>query len=190
MESCRLFMVMLGCTPAGRHTEQHDIFFSIGTSVKDLKQEILDFWPEASGKIHLDAWREVTLVDGFRLEVLPIDAAANTLEEAGLPRLFFLNLGGYKRGEFDELHYKMLVVAADKAEAIRKGKETAFYKHMGFEGASSHIDDKYGVDVDDVFEITDILTERVKQQFKLRISPSVGLPEDEFHLGYMKLEKL
>jgi hypothetical protein len=28
----KLYMVMLGCTPEGRLTEQHDIFFGIGTS--------------------------------------------------------------------------------------------------------------------------------------------------------------
>ncbi len=58
---------MLGCTPKGRHTEQHDIFFGIGGAIKDLKQDIIDFWPEAKGKIHLDAFREVTNVDGYQI---------------------------------------------------------------------------------------------------------------------------
>jgi hypothetical protein len=26
----KLYMLMLGCTPAGRLTEQHDIFFELG----------------------------------------------------------------------------------------------------------------------------------------------------------------
>lgn len=35
-EKLKLYMVMLGCTPEGRFTEQHDIFFGIGYSLKEL----------------------------------------------------------------------------------------------------------------------------------------------------------
>ena len=70
-------------------------------------------------------------------------------------KLFFLNLGGYKKGEFEEYHYKMLVACNNKGEAIKGAKQTVFYKHTGFAGAESHIDDKYGVDVDDVYQIED-----------------------------------
>lgn len=146
MESLKLFMVLLGCKPAGRHTEQHDIFFAIGNSLADLKPAMTGFWPEANGKIHIDAWREVNVVDGYQLKVVPATANAGIKEH----RLFFINLGGYKKGEFEEQHYKMLVVARNLAEATRMAKNTAFYKHTGFEGAVAHIDDKYGVDVDDI----------------------------------------
>jgi len=50
----------------------------------------------------------------------------------------------------------MIVAAGDKGEAVKQAKNTAFYKHTGFKGADSHIDKKYGVDVDDFFEIADI----------------------------------
>ncbi|MFV8358664.1 DUF1543 domain-containing protein, partial [Flavobacterium sp. XS1P32] len=49
----KLYMLMLGCTPAGRLTEQHDIFFGIGKSLKDLIPQIKNFWPEAKGKLHI-----------------------------------------------------------------------------------------------------------------------------------------
>lgn len=179
-------MILLGCTPPGRHTEQHDMFFAIGSSLKDTIPGILDFWPEADGKIHIDAWREVTEVDGFSVQVVEKDAA-----DAGDPgKLFFLNLGGYKRNEFDELHYKMLLIGENKAAAIKQAKETAFYIHNGFEGAPSHVDDKYGVDVDDIFEIEDVLSAEIKQKFKLLITPAEGAARDEIHLGYLPLQKL
>ena len=60
--------------------------------------------------------------------------------------LFFLNLGGYRPGEFEELHYKMLVVSETSAKAITEAKQTAFYRAAGFKGAESHIDDKYTLD--------------------------------------------
>ncbi len=41
-------------------------------------------------------------------------------------KLFFINLGGYKENEFEEYHYKMmLLLQRDKVEAIRKSKRTA-----------------------------------------------------------------
>lgn len=179
-------MILLGCTPPGRHTEQHDMFFAIGNSLKDTIPDILDFWPEANGKTHIDAWREVTEVDGFSVQVVEKDAA-----DAGDPgKLFFLNLGGYKRNEFDELHYKMLLIGENKASAIKQAKETAFYIHNGFEGAPSHVDDKYGVDVDDVFEIEDVLSAEIKQRFKLLIIPLEGAVKDEIHLGYLPIGKI
>ena len=178
----KLFMLLIGCTPEGRNIEQHDIFFGIGNSVKDLIPDVINFWPEAKGKLHFDAWREVTNVNGFDLTVIPQQTINNSA------KLFFINLGGYKQNEFEEFHYKMIVAAADKGEAVRQAKDTAFYKHTGFEGATSHIDDKYGVDVDDLFEIADILPSETKKQYSLLITqPTDKLPEDELHLGYFKL---
>ncbi len=178
---------MLGCTPAGRNTEQHDVFFSIANSVKELVPEIKAFWLEAKGEIHVDAWREVTQVNGYKITVVPKEAAENNAESA---KLFFLNLGGYKPAEFDEFHYKMLAVAQNSAGAIKQAKETAFYKHTGFKGATSHIDDKFGVDVDDLHKVQDILPASAKQKYSLQITAAQAEAEDEMHLGYFQLHKL
>lgn len=185
METPKLFMLMLGCKPENRRIEQHDMLFSLGTALKDLKPEILDFWPEAGEKIHVDAWREVNTVDGYRIEVVPVGTV-----KAQQHKLFFMNLGGYRPNEFDEPHYKMLIVAPDMANAIHQAKQTAFYKHTGFAGANAHIDDKYGVDVDDAFEVVDVLPEALKRNYELKITAMEGLPDDEIHLGYFKLSRL
>src|SRR6187551_1694382 len=116
MENIKLYMLLLGCKPSGRFTEQHDIFFGAGNSLKELVPAIMAFWPEPP-KIHIDAWREVTEVDGYRISLLPKD---DTIAEKKNGQLFFLNLGGYKENEFEEFHYKMLVVANSKAEAIAR----------------------------------------------------------------------
>jgi hypothetical protein len=185
--SPKLFMLLLGCTPPGRFTEQHDIFFGIANDLKNLVPDIRDYWPESGAKIHIDAWREVTQVDSFHIDVVPRNAAIDPSPQ----RLFFINLGGYKPDEFDEFHYKMIVAAPDKGEAIRKAKATAFYRHTGFRGAESHIDDKYGVDVDDIYAIEEILPTAVKDQYTLRLTQSIGdgLP-DPIRLGYFQLHKL
>ncbi len=187
MQHPKLFMLMLGCRPSGRNTEQHDMFFGIGEQVKDLVPAIKAFWPEAKGNIHVDAWREVTQVNGYSIAVVPREESATT-ESTG--KLFFLNLGGYKPNEFDEFHYKMLAVATDQAGAVQQAKQTAFYKHTGFKGATSHVDDKFGVDVDELHEVKDILPEDVKQHYSLLVKPSESNEEDEMRLGYFQLHKL
>lgn len=181
-------MLLLGCKPKGRHTEQHDIYFGIGQTVKDLIPEINLFWPEAKSRIHLDAWREVTYVDQYHITVVSRQEEAALEDEKA--QLFFLNLGGYKPGESEEFHYKMLVAEKDKASAIQKAKQTAFYKHTGFSGAVSHIDDKYGVDIDDIYELQDILPEHAKEKYLIRLTPAPVQAEDEWHLGYQPLYKV
>ena len=185
MKTVNLHMIMLGCTPKGRFTEQHDIFFGIGNSLKELVPDMNAFWPEAKGRIHIDAWQKVTFVDGFTIEAVSNNESLNQKEQ-----LFFLNLGGYKEGEFEEYHYKVLVVAKTKAEAIKKAKQTTFYKYFGFKGATSHIDDKYGVDVDDIHNIEDILSDKFKSQYRLKITKTNIISEDEKHIGYLKIDKI
>jgi Domain of Unknown Function (DUF1543) len=186
MEEQKLFMVLVGATPKGRYTEQHDVFFGIGDSLASLIPAIEAFWPEANGRAHIDAWREVTYVDGYAVRVRSRGESAATATN----RLYFINLGGYKPGEFEEYHYKTIIAGPDKGAAVRRSKETTFYKHIGFKGAESHIDDKYGIDVDDAHEIADILPAGTKGMFALEVVPSTGGMEDELNIGYVQLEKL
>lgn len=181
----KLFMVLIGCKPKGRHTEQHDIFFGIAEELKDLIPQLERFWPEAKGNMHLDAWKMITTIDDYAIDI--IERTDNLSSDK---KLFFINLGGYKKDSFDEFHYKLLIVAAHKSEAIQKAKQTAFYQHTGFDGAPSHVDDKYGVDVDDVYEIEDVLSEDLKEKYSIMVKPSEKSIEDELHLGYFKLDKL
>jgi len=181
----KLFFCILGCTPQGRNTEQHDTFFGVGTSLKDLLPQVENFWADG-GRIHIDSWREVTAVDGYAIKIIDKETAPAVAEN----KLFFLNLGGYKPNDLEEYHYKLLAVSKDKGGAVTKAKETAFYLHTGFAGAPSHIDDKYGVDVDDVYEIQDILPSAIKKQFAINIEKTDGLQQDELHIGYVKLSSL
>jgi hypothetical protein len=188
MATLKLFMLMLGGKPFGRHTEQHDIFFAIGESPKTLVDEINAFWPEAKGKLHVDAWREVNKVNGYRIEVT--DKTSSVVDRKG-QKLFFINLGGYQEGLFDEPHFKVITAQPDKAKAIAYAKNTVFFREVHFPGAESHVDDKYGLDVDDLYEIEEILPDGQKERYALKITPADNeLPEDQIHLGYFKLNAL
>lgn len=190
----KLFMLLLGCKPKGRNTEQHDVFFGIGNNVKELIPSIKESWPEAAGEIHIDAWREVNCVDGFSIKVEEKTAAQNPGSNKKEHDLFFINLGGYKENEFDEFHYKMLVVADSLDAAKTTSKKTAFFKHNSVAKtihtptATSHIDDKYGVDVDDLYSVKDILPDGLKEKYCIVITPGENCKDDVYNLGYFKLK--
>lgn len=180
-------MVLLGSKAPGRHVEQHDFFFGIAPSLADLVPDIKLFWPEAGDKIHIDAWREVTAVEGHQVKIV----GRNENKDSRIDKkLFFINLGGYQENKFEEQHYTVLTVKADRASAFIEAKETLFFKHNHFEGATSHIDDRYGIDVDDIHQIEDILSADQKESYRIEIIPSSGLADDPIHLGYLKLSAL
>lgn len=155
--------------------------------MKELIPEMKAFWSEVKGKIHIDAWREVTKIDDFSIEIVPKKPTLKLVQD----HLFFINLGGYKENEFEEYHYKMLTIAQNVSEASKLAKATAFCKHFGFKGATSHIDDKYGVDIDEIYNVVDILSHTCKENFSLNISKATPvLQEDFLHIGYLKLDKI
>ena len=178
----KLYMVLLGCTPKGRLTEQHDIFFGIGSSIEELVPDMYTFWAD-SGKLHIDSWREVTKVGDYHISIIPKTTALQS------EKLFFINMGGYKPGDFEEYHYKKLIVAQTMGEAVKVAKTSAFYKHYGFEGAVSHIDDKYALEADDLHDVQNVLLPHLQKQYTIKISPTNGIAEDELHIGYLKLGK-
>ena len=192
MDNPKLFMLMLGCKPPGRYTEQHDILFTIANDFPETETDARAFWKEAE-KIHIDAWKVVTQVDGYKISVVP----KASIKEKINKKLFFINLGGYKEGEFDEFHYKVLVVAETISEAQAKAKESAFCLHYPGVSKNSlpHIDDKYGVDVEEgeTYEVQEILPLYLKDEYSILIEDILFNEEitgDEIHLGYQRYEKL
>ncbi|MDO7744990.1 MAG: DUF1543 domain-containing protein [Pedobacter sp.] len=190
----KLFMLLLGSKAPKRNVEQHDYFFGIANSLKELVPQIKAFWPEAGNSIHIDGWREVNRVDDYEISVmLKSNEGAGVTTDGFTPvdkKLFFINLGGYQANKLEEQHYVILTVQDDRSQAVQSSKKTVFFKTNSIKGANSHIDEKYGIDVDDIYRIEEILDESQKELYKIVITPSSALPEDEIHLGYFKLDKL
>lgn len=183
----KLFLILLGAEAPGRNVEQHDYFFGIAEKLSNLVTEIRAFWPEAGKSLHIDGWREVTKVDNYTIKILPENGEAPVT----LNKLFFLNLGGYTTDKLEEQHYTVLTVQQNKLQAAQAAKQSLFYKTNTLKGiAASHIDEKYGVDVDEIYQIEDMLSADYKSKYRIEISDANSLAEDEIHLGYIKLDKL
>lgn len=190
-----LFMVQLGGRPKGRLIEQHDVFFGVANQMSELIDDINNHWPEVNNKWHIDSYRAITKVGNHTVKLIESDNQA--APDNGL-KLFFINLGGYQQGSFEEFHYKLLVVASSQADAIKQAKQSEFYKQFTFKdktspfNAASHIDDKFEVDIDDIYNVNDLVS-----NIQILIEPMINnshelanADEDKEYVGYLSIKNL
>jgi hypothetical protein len=142
----KLFAVYLGGRAPKGNTELHDVVFATGAAIADTYEQLLDKWFGTPKGLHLDSWIELDVVDGHRVTLSPTPAA-------GAARLYFVNLGAYRAGEFSEVHANMFVVADSVAEAKKRAKNELLK-----DGVSSvHTDDLHAVDDCIAIEAVDAL---------------------------------
>lgn len=205
----KLFMLKIGARPQGRLIEQHDVMFVIANSLSETIESVNQHWPAVKNNWHLDAWREVKRVGDYQIllstESLSKDgfskdnALADNKLDSQDKQLYFVNLGGYLPGQFEEFHYKTLVVAETLGKATAQVKKTAFYQDYTFDNvdtaksgvATSHVDDKHQLDLDDIHCVADLLPKDVA----LTIQPLTEheknqLPDDALHIGYLSLKQI
>lgn len=209
----KLFMLKIGARPQGRLIEQHDVMFVIANSLSETIESVNQHWPAVKNNWHLDAWREVKRVGDYQIllskdglskdnaladNILADDRVDNKLDSQG-KQLYFVNLGGYLPGQFEEFHYKTLVVAETLGKATAQVKKTAFYQDYTFDNidtaksgvATSHVDDKHQLDLDDIHCVADLMPRDVA----LTIQPLTEheknqLPDDALHIGYLSLKQI
>lgn len=214
----KLFMLKIGARPQGRLIEQHDVMFVIANSLSETIESVNQHWPAVKNNWHLDAWREVKRVGDYQIllskqslskdglskdnaladNILADDRVDNKLDSQG-KQLYFVNLGGYLPGQFEEFHYKTLVVAETLGKATAQVKKTAFYQDYTFDNvdtaksgvATSHVDDKYQLDLDDIHCVADLLPRDVALTIQPLTEPEKNqLPDDALHIGYLSLKQI
>ena len=211
-------MLKIGARPQGRLIEQHDVMFVIANSLSETIESVNQHWPEVKNNWHLDAWREVKRVGDYQILL-----STDSLSKDGLSKdkaladsrfeddrvdnkldsqdkqLYFVNLGGYLPGQFEEFHYKTLVVAETLGKATAQVKKTAFYQDYTFDNvdtaksgvATSHVDDKYQLDLDDIHCVADLLPNDVALTIQPLTEPEKNqLPDDALHIGYLSLKQI
>ena len=141
--TAKLFAVYLGGRAPRASIELHDMVFVAGDSIEDCHGQILDKWFGTPGRVHIDSWLELDIVDGWKVE----------LTKAAVPqkeKLFFVNLGAYNGIDFTELHAVSFHVAAEEPHA----KAAALARHFTGGVTEPHKDDV--LDVDDCIAIDSI----------------------------------
>lgn len=192
-----LFMVQLGGRPKGRLIEQHDIFFGVANQVSELVNHINNHWPEVKNKWHIDSYRAISKVDNYSIKLVESNSTNSEVDSSNDLKLFFINLGGYQQGSFEEFHHKLLIVAATQADAIKQAKQSQFYKQFTYKdndspfNAASHIDDKFEVDIDDMYNVNDILNVQILIEPIDNDSRALANAEDDKeYVGYLSIKNL
>ena len=110
----KLFMFYIGGDVKGANIELHDVRFAIGEEWQDCFFSLRRQWWGDPKSLHIDAWAEVTQADGH-------DVHLRTDVQKDAPgKLFFLNMGGYAPGQFEEAHQNILLVAPDLHTAQKR----------------------------------------------------------------------
>ena len=189
MNDLKLYMILIGYRPKGFNTEQHDVIFHVGSALEDpaFLARVRDSIPlPKSVLVHIDCYVEVTQADGYSVSVTKERPAV-----APTYKLYYVNLGGYKKGVFQEYHKSILLALSDASELKARALADPFATEMDSDfpsDARPHVDDrlKLGVDVDDVTDVQELF-----DSYYITLTPNPGV-QDSIHSpvikGYMKLE--
>ncbi|OJT98454.1 MAG: hypothetical protein BGN82_04005 [Alphaproteobacteria bacterium 65-7] len=136
MAGQKLFAVYAGGRAPRANTELHDVLFVTGAAIEDSYEQLLDKWFGDPKSLHIDSWLELDVVDGWRITL----HGENRRESEN--KLYFVNLGAYRDGEFTELHACGFYVAASAPQA----KQRALDEHFRGKVHEKHKDDLLAVD--------------------------------------------
>lgn len=135
MTLAKLFAVYLGGRAPKANTELHDVVFVTGPRIEDTYVQLLDKWFGDPKSLHIDSWRELDMVDGWRVTLSDTPSAASE-------KLFFVNLGAYRDGEFTELHAMGFYVAPSALDAKKRALAELFTDRV----LQKHKDDLHAID--------------------------------------------
>lgn len=117
-----LYAVMLGGKHPKANIEVHDVVFAVGDSLQDVYPQLKQQWFGAAKGLHIDAWMAIDGIEQYQVHLSPV------APDPAVPRLYFINLGGYLPDEFGEAHHYVLIVAQSKMQA--RGRARGFFKKV------------------------------------------------------------
>lgn len=109
-----LFVVYIGGSHPNSLIELHDLRFIVANSIEDTYDALKKSWWGIPKSLHIDAWGILKYADGHSIQI------SQEPSEDSDNKLFFVNLGGYDKKQFTELHKNIFVVAANEFEAKQK----------------------------------------------------------------------
>lgn len=182
-EGNKLFAVYLGGRADGCNIELHDVVFVVGSSLEKTYPLLAKKWFGNKEQFHIDSYLELHNIDGYQIEL----TQEKPLEE-GAKKLYFINLGAYKPGEFTEYHQSGFYVADSFADAVRRAKSELC---QGLQ--TIHKDDVIVLDqVKNLpeYDVDDVLELREVDNYYLSLKPSQSTKQMLPVSAYIKLDFL
>ncbi len=106
-------MFYVGGDYANSNIELHDIRFSVGKTAQSCYDDLRKQWWGKPRSLHIDSWAEIDHADGYDVSISPAPFK-------GHEKLYFLNLGGYNKIDFEEVHKNLLAVEMTSRDAVQK----------------------------------------------------------------------
>ncbi len=116
-------MVMLGGGALKSNTELHDVVFVCGHDINETYPQLKDLWFGDQKGLHIDCWMRVDQVDGFDVVLFKKPC----VEEK---KLYFINMGAYQSGVFNEFHENRLLIANSIEQAKHLAKQQSMLTKM------------------------------------------------------------
>jgi len=142
-EKEKLLALYLGGSVPGFSIEAHDVVFVVAKHFEEVIPKVRELWHGDQKSLHIDSWLPLENLNGFDISLVksePVDQVKS---------LYFVNLGGYLKGQFGEAHYIKFVAADSKVEAKKIAKS-----QVKEEVEVLHTDDL--LDIDECIKITQV----------------------------------
>lgn len=169
----KLFYLYIGGSMPGALVEVHDVRFAVAARLEDCYPALRRSWWGKPDSLHLDCWGELSQADGYDITLVP-----QTTAGAGALKLWFVNLGGYRAGEFAELHRNEIVVA----ETVDTAKTRALERVKNWD--SPHRDRIF--EVENIFCLDQVAAEA---GVSLRLTPATAEKPFVFDYGYKPIAR-
>ena len=165
----KLFAVFLGGRADRCNIELHDVVFTCSENIENSYSDLLSKWFGNPLKLHIDSWVELDYIDGYKIDLLK---SKPTNDE----KLYFINLGGYNKHKFEELHESKFLIGENKSIIKKRAKDSLL---LGYDQV--HTDDLY--DVDDCIEINKV------SDYYIHLKKSNVPQKLLFNNGYLPIPK-
>lgn len=115
-----LYMFYVGGNAGRSNIEVHDVQFAAVARVEEAYPSLREAWFGDPDKLHLDGYMPITWVDGH-------DVALGQEKCLSGLKLFFVNMGGYRKDSLAELHEFSLFVAGNADQAKHKARHALLH---------------------------------------------------------------
>lgn len=165
----KLFAFYIGGSTETSLIELHDVRIMAGKSMTACHDRIRASWWGKPKSLHLDCWGEITSIDGY-------DVSLSSVPDNSGMHLWFVNLGGYVPGVFDEAHRNVFIAAPNASKA----KVAALKQILDWPGR--HMDYMLEVEM-----LTDVSALIAAEGLHIRLTPNPDARMFTFTQGYKPL---
>lgn len=113
-----LLVIYIGGSHSQSLIELLDMRFAIANNIEETYDTLRQSWWVTPTSVHLDAWGILNYVDGHNILI------SDYPQENVTNKLYFVNLGGYGKRQFTELHKNIFIVATQaKRKSVQQISE-------------------------------------------------------------------